>query len=97
METTTLQIPLPKSLKASATAVAKDYGFSSLQEIIRVLLAKLARREISVSFNFGEPTVNLSAKNEKRYARMEKDFHQSKNVAAFNNTAELMQDLHQCR
>ena len=38
MSTTTLQIPVSKDLKSSATEVAKEYGFSSLQEIVRVLL-----------------------------------------------------------
>jgi len=45
MDTTTLQIPISKDLKSSATIVARDYGFSSLQEIVRVFLRKLAQKE----------------------------------------------------
>lgn len=91
MNTTTLQVPLPKSLKASATAVAHDYGFSSLQDIVRLFLAKFAKKELVISI--GEPTVRLSAKNEKRYLKMDKDFDEGKNVFIANNVDELMKDL----
>src|SRR3989337_2070779 len=40
MDTTILQIPMPKSLKKSAQDVANDYGFSSLQDLLRVILTK---------------------------------------------------------
>lgn len=36
------------SLKARATAAARAMGFSSLQELIRVMLMKLAHRELVV-------------------------------------------------
>lgn len=91
MNTTTLQVPLPKSLKASATAVAHDYGFSSLQDIVRLFLAKFSRRELVISV--GEPAVRLSTKNEKRYLKMDKDFDEGKNVFTANSVDELMKDL----
>ncbi len=91
MNTTTLQVPLPKSLKASATAVARDYGFSSLQDIVRLFLAKFAKRELVISV--GESAVRLSAKNEKRYLKMDKDFDRGKNVYIVNSVDELMKDL----
>ncbi len=37
---------MPKSIRNQAAVVAKEYGFSSLQEVVRVLLRKLANREI---------------------------------------------------
>lgn len=43
-----LQIPMEASLKARATAAARAMGFSSLQEIVRLMVLKLARRELVV-------------------------------------------------
>lgn len=91
MDTTILQIPVSKSLKSSATLVAKDYGFSSLQEIIRVLLTKLARRQLTVQIE--EMVTPLSRQAEKRYLKMEKDFEKGKNVKTFSTVDELMEDL----
>lgn len=91
METTTLQVPLPKALKATATAVAKEYGFSSLQEIIRILLTKLARRQLVVQIE--EAPIPLSSKAEKRYLRIEEDFEKGVNVYKARNLEELMDQL----
>ena len=94
METTTLQIPLPKSLKASATAVAKDYGFSSLQEVVRILLNKLSRRQLRVEITEGT-IFTLSPRNEVRYRKMDKDFLKGGgNVHRVSGVKSLMQDLH---
>ena len=91
MDTTILQIPVSKNLKSSATLVAKDYGFSSLQEIIRVLLTKLARRQLVVQIE--EMVTPLSRQAERRYLKMEKDFKTGKNVKTFSTVDELMEDL----
>jgi len=50
MDTTTLQVPLSKNLKSEATSVAKEYGFSSLQEVVRVLLTLLAKKQLKINF-----------------------------------------------
>lgn len=92
MDTTTLQVPLTKQLKASATSVAEEYGFSSLQEIVRVLLTKLSKRELGVSIE-QFPTVRLSAKNEKRYAKMDEDFKNGKNVYTANSLDEFFEEI----
>jgi antitoxin component of RelBE/YafQ-DinJ toxin-antitoxin module len=92
MDTTTLQVPLTKELKYSATSVAKKYGFSSLQEIVRVLLTKLSREELTVSVE-QFPAVKLSAKNEKRYAKMEEDFKAGRNVYTANSVEEFLNEL----
>lgn len=88
-----MQIPISKSLKAEATSVAKEYGFSSLQEIVRVLLTKLAKRQLSVSVE-QFPAVRLSAKNERRYAKMEEDFKKGRNVYMAKDVNDLMRQLH---
>ena len=46
---TILQIPIDKGLRDEAVKRAKEDGFSSLQELIRFFLAKLA--EGKVDFN----------------------------------------------
>lgn len=79
MSRTVLQIPLTKELKLGAEKAALDYGFSSLQEILRVLMKKLADKTLNFSFK-EEPVVYLSKKNEKRYIKMTEDFKNDKNV-----------------
>lgn len=90
MNTTILQIPMAKSLKKSAQEVAHEYGFSSLQDLLRVILTKLSRRELVVSI---EASVPLSKKNEQRYIKMSKDFAKGKNIKDFSTVEELMRDL----
>ncbi len=90
MNTTILQIPMAKSLKRSAQEVANEYGFSSLQDLLRVILTKLSRRELVVSI---ETPVYLSKKNERRYVSMNKDFVKNTNVKDFSSVKDLMIDL----
>ena len=42
MDKVTLQIPMSKSLRIKAEKTALEQGFSSLQELIRVFLKKMA-------------------------------------------------------
>jgi len=91
MNTTILQIPMPKSLKQSAQEAANEYGFSSLQALLRVILTKLSRRELVVSIE--EPAIPLSKKNEERYFRMSRDFAKGKNIKGFSSVDTLMKDL----
>ena len=67
MNNTILQIPIDKNIRNQAAAFAEKMGFSSLQEIVRLFLNRVAVGEINVKF---EPAVKLSAKNDKRYAKM---------------------------
>lgn len=90
MNTTILQIPMSKSLKHSAAEVASEYGFSSLQDLLRVILTQLSRRELVVSI---EKPVLLSRKNDGRYIKMNKDFVQNKNTKNFSSVHGLMKDL----
>ncbi len=92
MNSVTLQVPMDKSLRNSAAQVAQEYGFSSLQEVIRVLLSKLAKRQLSVSVE-QFPTVKLSAKNEKRYIKMEQDFRADRNVYHAKDVDDFLRQL----
>ena len=93
MDTVTLQVPMNKSLRDTAAVVAADYGFSSLQEVIRVLLNKLAKRQLSVNIE-QFPAVKLSAKNEKRYLKMVDDFKAGRNVYYAKDVDDMMKQLH---
>jgi len=73
-------------------SVAKDSGFSSLQEVVRLMLTKFARKEIGITFE-RFPAVRLSAKNDRRYAKMVNDFEEGKDIKTFNNVDDLMKDL----
>lgn len=91
MNTTTLQVPLAKSLKAEAKIAARDYGFSSLQELVRFLLTKISKRELAITVE--EPAVRMSKKAERRYAKMMRDFEMGRNVKTVHSIEELMKDL----
>lgn len=91
MDTTTLQVPLDKSLKSSATIAAREYGFSSLQDLVRLFLTKLSQRQLVV--NIEEAPVVLSEKALRGYEKMAGDFRKGRNVKSFSNVSKLMQDL----
>lgn len=92
MATTTLQIPIDKSVRDNATRVAHQRGFSSVQEVVRVFLSQFADRCVDVSFT--PPTIQLSEKNDKRYAKMIEDYENGKlQVKSFTDVDELMKEL----
>ncbi len=73
--------------------MAKDSGFSSLQEVVRLMLTKFARKEIGVTFE-RFPKVMLSAKNDRRYAKMVDDVLSGRvKTKSFDNVDDLMKDL----
>ena len=80
-----------KDLKQKAEAVAKENGFSSLQDAIRMFLAKFAKRELTVSFEEAEE--RLSPKAEKRYAKIMEDVKKGKNVTKTKSLEELFSYL----
>ena len=79
-------------LKIDAEKAAIDQGFSSLQELVRVLLSKVAQRKIEVQF---EEVVMLSEKAEKRYLKAMKDIEEGKNVYTAKNLDEFFNQLDQ--
>lgn len=93
MDTTILQVPISKALRVSAANVAKDGGFSSLQEVIRLFLARFAKREIGVIFE-QFPAVKLSARNEKRYNKIVDDYSAGRlKTKSFDNVDKMMDYL----
>ena len=88
---TVLQVPMTSSLKTNAYNAAKEMGFSSLQEVIRVILNKLASKNLTL--NFEENIIPLSVKNEKRYSNIDKDFKQNKNTHTAKDINDLLKQL----
>lgn len=95
MNTVTLQVPISKKVRDEAANVAKDYGFSSLQEIIRVLLTKLSKRELSFTVSEEEEFVELSPAAAKRYAKMKEDFRLNRNVYHAKDVDDFLKQLHE--
>lgn len=88
-----LQVPMSKELKLAAEAVAKDYGFSSLQEIIRVLVKKLSKKELTLEVGEPEEFVQLTPRAKKRYEAMTKDFKTGRNVYEEKDVDEFLKIL----
>lgn len=81
------------TLKARATAAARAMGFSSLQESVRILLTKLASRELEVEIRY--PEERLSPRAERRYAKLIRDIKSGKEkTVSFDNTKDMMAYLH---
>jgi transcription initiation factor TFIIIB Brf1 subunit/transcription initiation factor TFIIB len=87
-----LQVPMKKELRDQAEIAAKNNGFSSLQEVVRVLLSKLTKKEIAI--RVAEPEERLSARAARKY---DKIVEQIKNgtikTIPFDSTKDLMNYL----
>lgn len=93
MQRVVLQIPLSKELKISAEQAAFEYGFSSLQEILRVIMKKLSQKTLDITFR-EERIVHLSKKNEKRYTKIMHDIESGKEkVYTAQNADDLIKQL----
>jgi len=90
-KTAVLQIPITRSLKSQAEAVAEDYGFSSLQEAVRVFLAQLTARRVGIGFSEGD--VILSPRAKSRYEGMLRDLRESRNFTKVSSVDELLKSL----
>ncbi len=88
-----LQVPMSKTLKERAEAVSADYGFSSLQEIIRVLLHKLAKRTLDISIQEVEEITHLSSAAQKRYKKAITDIKKGKDIYKPKDTEEFFKLL----
>lgn len=88
---TVLQVPMSMDLRTAAAAAADDLGFSSLQEAVRILLKKLAKRQMTMGIE--EMAIPLSPAAERRYLKMTEDFENNKNVYSAKNVDDLMLQL----
>jgi antitoxin component of RelBE/YafQ-DinJ toxin-antitoxin module len=92
MNKTVLQIPINQDLKISAEQEALSQGFSSLQELVRVFLSRIAAGRIEVTL---QESTMLSENNEKRYLNMTNDFELGKNIYASDSVSDLVNKLHE--
>lgn len=91
MQKTILQVPITQDLKHNAEKAAHEQGFSSLQEIVRVFLSKLAAKKVEVAIE----NTFLSESNEKRYINMTKDFETDRNIHTAQNAEDLFAQLNE--
>lgn len=59
-----IQIPMKASLKKKAEKIAEDYGYSSLQEVIRVFLTNFSEGKIKTSFVMSDTVEYISEEYE---------------------------------
>lgn len=91
MQKTILQVPITRDIKDNAEVAAHEQGFSSLQEIVRVFLAKLAAKKIEVTLD----SAFLSDENEKRYLTMTEDFETNTNIHKAKSVTDLLTQLNE--
>lgn len=90
---TILQVPIDKNLRDQATSKAAKMGFSSLQEIVRLFVNKIAAGEIDVKF---EKTIQLSPTAIKRYNKMIDEIESGKvKPNSFSDVASMMKYLNE--
>ena len=89
MQRVIVQVPMNKDLKEKAEAAASELGFSSLQEVMRVLLTKLSNRQLSVKIEESEEITNLSKAAEKRFKKAVEDIKAEKNIYKPKNKKEF--------
>lgn len=86
-----VQIPVSKQLRDSAERMAEEYGFSSLQEVLRVFMKRFSNHSVALTF---EENMPLSFSSEKRYRSIDRDIAKKKNIHSAKNVKQLMQQLH---
>jgi len=92
---TTLQVPIDPGLKSRATRAAKNMGFSSLQETVRIFLTKLANGTMRVSLEPTNIDEHVSSKALARYDKMERDIKSGKEpVYKAKNAQDLLDQLY---
>jgi antitoxin component of RelBE/YafQ-DinJ toxin-antitoxin module len=87
---TILQVPMDQKVRDNAEKAASAQGFSSLQEMVRVFLAKLAENKVEVTI---QESIKLSEKNDQRYAKMTEDFKKGKNIYAAQDMDDFLKQL----
>lgn len=78
-----LTIPITQDLKINAENATHEQGFSSLQEIVRVFLTKLAANKVEVTLE------SIILSDEKRYLSMTENFDEDKNVYTAQSIGQL--------
>ena len=94
MNRTVLQIPIDVALRKKAEEQARELGFSSLQEAIRVFLKQFAQKKLGIIFGKSEEVIQLSKRAIKRYDKMIDEIESGKvKTEAFTDVDSLMKHL----
>lgn len=94
MQKVVVQVPMNRDIKEKAEKVTEDLGFSSLQEVIRVLVTKLSKNELSIRVEEAEEIIHLSKAAEKKFKKALEDIKAGKNVTKTKNVDELLSLLY---
>lgn len=89
MNRVVVQVPMSKELKDQADIISADLGFSSIQEVVRVLLTKLSKREFSLKVEEAEEITHLSPAAEKRFKKAVADIEAGRNIYRPKNKKEF--------
>lgn len=93
MSNTILQVPINKNLRDRAVSSAQKMGFSSLQEVIRLFLNKMAEGEVSVKFEETEEITHLSPAAERKFKKAVEDIKAGRNIYKPKNKEEFFELL----
>ena len=93
MQRVIVQVPMSKELKQMAEIASADMGFSSLQEIIRVILNKLAKRELSMTITEAEEINDLSPAAERKFKKAIEDIKAGRNIYKPKNKKDFFEIL----
>ncbi len=94
MQRVIIQVPMSKELKEKAEAISSDLGFSSLQEIIRVILTKLSKRELNVRVEEKtEEITHLSKAAERRFKKAVEDIKAGRNIVEASDAEDFLRKL----
>jgi len=89
-----IQVPVNPALKKRVEKKAESDGFSSVQQLIRLVLAKYDRGSLEVNIQEQLPPVQLSEKAIRRYNKIDRDIASGKiKLKSFDSVDELMKDL----
>jgi hypothetical protein len=89
-----VQVPMDKKLRDSAQKVALDYGFSSLQEALRVITTKLSKKDLDIHVR--EKIEYLTPREEKKLEEMYKEFLEDERkgqTKTYHSVDEMLKDL----
>jgi hypothetical protein len=86
---TTLHIPINKAIKEKAEAVVKEQGYSSLQEVLRVLVFSLAKGEVKTAFIDTDVQQILTAQQERHLNLREEQTRKAINQGTAHGTASV--------
>jgi len=90
MQRVIVQVPMTKYLKEQAEVVSSDMGFSSLQEVIRVLLTKLSKKEFSLRVEEVEEVRHLSPVAERKFKKAIEDIKAGRVSPSFDNVEDAI-------